>query len=144
MLDTKEQVHFIPHIFFINTPKFERYPFANSCIIQLRIFTRQPLAKASQTQNQYGGFTAHAWPDPNLSEIDSHWSRQVTCASLDMNWPAAPRNFTDGDFLILDGHRQIFVRKKLVAKIFFSNFSANLRILSRFIIVTCRKIPISD
>ena len=41
LLDTKEQVHFISHIFFINTPKFERYPFANSCIIQLRMFTVQ-------------------------------------------------------------------------------------------------------
>ena len=82
--------------------------------------------------------------DPILSEIDSHWSRQVTCATLDRNWPAALRNFTDGDFLISDGHGQISVRKKVVAKIFFPNFSPNLTILSRFIIITCRKNATSD
>ena len=91
---------------------------------------RQPLGKATQTQKQYGGFTAHACQTilSEVDSLDSHWSRQVTCASLDMNWPAALRNFTDGDFLILDRHGQISVRKKVVAKIFFPNFSPNLTI----------------
>ena len=40
-----------------------------------------------------------------------------------MNWPAALRKFTDGDFLILDRHGQICVRKKLREK-FFSEFLA--------------------
>ena len=49
---------------------------------------RQPLAKTSQTRKQYGGLTAHACQTilsgrSEVDFLDSHWPRQVTCASCD-------------------------------------------------------------
>ena len=56
--------------------------------LQIRTAVRQPLAKTSQTRKQYGGLTAHACQTilsgrSEVDFLDSHWPRQVTCASCD-------------------------------------------------------------